>query len=65
MEPYVATVSLEAVKDIERRRLLERIPTFSIGREPADELIAAGRELLRTNPEFNRLLEDLRRSGVK
>ena len=45
----------------ERRKFFNRITTsFALSDEQVDALIAAGGELLRRNPEFQRLLADLR-----
>ncbi len=44
----------------EKRRLFNRIPTsFSLSDEQVDKLIAAGRDLLRANPEYQRFLAGL------
>ena len=44
----------------EDQRFFNQIPTsFSLSEEQVDRLIEAGRELLRNNPDFQRLLTDL------
>lgn len=56
-----------AFRDIapERRKFFHRIPTsFTLTDEQVDQLIAAGGELLRSNPEFRRLLADLGESSI-
>jgi len=46
----------------DRRRSFNQIPTrFALSNEEVDRLIAVGGELLRTNPEFQRLLADIGR----
>ena len=47
------------------RQRLAKVPTgFSLEPAQADELIAAGRALLRDNPDFRRLLEALGGTGA-
>jgi len=44
----------------EEREYYDLIPTsFSLSEEQVDRLILAGRELLRNNPDFQRLLVDI------
>ena len=58
--PYFAQVGFEDIRDPQALRFFNRIPTsFSLTEEQVDRLIEAGRELLRDNPEFKRLLADL------
>ena len=60
VEPYFILIDFHAIKEPERRRFLNRTPTsFSLTDKQVDELIEAGGELLRDNPEFRRLLADL------
>ena len=60
VQPRLVTVALRDVADPVARDRLARIPTsFDLGAEQVDELVAAGRALLRGNPEFRRLLEAL------
>jgi len=48
------------VPDLPLRRFLNEIPTsFALSTEQVDRLIATGRQLLRDNPEFQRLLASL------
>jgi len=43
------------------RRFLNEIPTsFELGAEQVDSLVAIGRELLRNNADYQRLLASLR-----
>ena len=45
---------------LDDRRFFNRIPTsFSLSKEQVDRLIEAGRELLRNNPDYQRLLTEL------
>lgn len=59
--PYFIQVSFSDIDQSDRRVFFNRIPTsFSLTDEQVDNLIAAGRELLQANPEFHRLLADLK-----
>jgi NTE family protein len=58
-------LSFEDVPDALLRRLLNEIPTsFALEADQVDRLIATGRQLLRNNPEFRRLLASLRDPGA-
>lgn len=58
---YFVQLSFEDVPDVPLRRFLNEIPTsFALDKEQVARLIATGRELLRTSPEFQRLLASLR-----
>ena len=60
VEPYFILLDFHGIQDVERRRFLNRTPTsFSLTDEQVDGLIAAGRTLLRDNPEFHRLMADI------
>jgi len=60
IKSYFAQVSFKGVKDPEKRRFFNRIPTrFTLTDEEVDELIIAGHELLRNNPEYQRLITDM------
>jgi NTE family protein len=57
---YFIRLSFEDVPEGPLRRFLNDIPTsLALDNEQVDRLIAAGRELLRNNPEFRRLLASL------
>ena len=57
---YFIRLSFEEVPEGPLRRFLNEIPTsFALSAEQVDKLIATGRELLRNNPEFRRLLASL------
>ena len=59
--PYFIKLGFQQIKKPEERLFFDRIPTsFSLSDEQVDKLIEAGRELLLANPEFRRLLKDLR-----
>ncbi len=62
---YFIELSFRDVEDPGTRSFFNRIPTsFKLSDEQVDRVIEAGRELLRNNAEFRRLLADLaRRSG--
>lgn len=60
VEPYFILVDFDGIQEPPRRRFLNRIPTsFALDDEQVDGLIDAGGELLRNNPEFQRLVADL------
>jgi NTE family protein len=57
---YFIRLSFEDVPDLPLRRFLNEIPTsLALSTEQVDQLIAAGRALLRTNAEFRRLVASL------
>ena len=58
--PYFILLSFDDIKDPERLEYFNQIPTsFHLEDEQVDSLIETGGELLRNNPEFQRLLSDL------
>ena len=58
---YFIRLSFEDVPEGPLRRFLNEIPTsLALDKEQVDRLIATGRELLRNNAEFRRLLAGLR-----
>jgi NTE family protein len=62
--PYFIRMSFEDVSDAPLRRFLNEVPTtFALDPFQVDRLIATGRELLRNNPEFRRLLASLQAQG--
>ncbi|MDM0066092.1 patatin-like phospholipase family protein [Variovorax sp. J31P207] len=63
---YFVRLSFEDVPDLPLRRFLNRIPTsFALDNEQVERLIATGRELLRSNPEYQRLLASLRAEATE
>ena len=61
MQGHLVGVSLRDLTDTELRSRLEAVPTgFSLSPEQVDELVDAGRRLLRDNPEFKALLQALK-----
>lgn len=61
VEPYFVDVALADHPDPEKVAEFNRIPTsLNLSDAQVDALIAAGRLLLRTHPEFRRLLADLK-----
>ncbi len=57
--PYFIQVSFRDIEQPERLQFFTRIPTsFSLDDEQVDRLIAAGRELLHRNPDYQRFLAD-------
>ena len=60
IKPYYIDTNFASTKNREQLALLNAIPTsLSLLNEQVDQLIASGRELLRSNPEFQRLISDL------
>ncbi len=58
--PYFIQLSFNDIKQSDRRLYFNSIPTsFSLSDEQVDRLIEAGHELLRNNPEYQRLIADL------
>jgi NTE family protein len=58
---YFIRLSFEDVPEGPLRRFLNEIPTsYSLSGDQVDRLIATGRELLRNNAEYQRLLASLR-----
>ena len=58
--PYFIQVRFRDIQQPERQRFFNQVPTsFSLTDEQVDELIAAGRELLRNDPDFQRFLAGL------
>jgi NTE family protein len=59
--PYFIHLSFEDIKDPVQRKFFNKVPTsFRLTGEQVDRLIEAGGQLLHDNPEFRRLLADLR-----
>jgi NTE family protein len=57
---YNVRVELMDILHPDDRSFFNQIPTsFSLSDEQVDRLIEAGRELLRNNPDYQRLLKDL------
>ncbi len=60
VDAHFISVDFENLEDPERRRYFKRIPTsFVLTDHQVDELRAAGRQLLRESPDFQRLVEQL------
>jgi len=58
--PYFVTVDFNQIADPEQRHFFNQIPTnFKLSADQVDQLLMAGRELLKANPEFQKLLETL------
>ena len=61
--PYFIRLGFPDLKDEKRLAIINAVPTsFSLTDEQVDVLIQAGRDLLRMNPEFQRLLTDINES---
>lgn len=53
-------LGFQDIEQPKKRRFFNCIPTsFALDDEQVDELIDAGKDLLRADPEFKRLLADL------
>ena len=62
VEPYFILLDFNGIQEAEVRDFLNLTPTsFVLSDEQVDGLIAAGGELLRNNPEFQRLMRDVNR----
>ena len=62
---YFIRLSFEDVPDVSLRRFLNEIPTsLALSDEQVNRLVATGRELLRSNAEFQRLLASLKQDDV-
>ncbi len=65
VEVYDIEVGLRSYPDPSMRKALLAVPTsFALAPVQVDETIAAGPKILEANPEFRRLLQDLRASAV-
>ncbi len=61
--PYFIEVSFEDIKESPVKQFFNKIPTsFFLKDEQVNKLIEAGRQLLRNNPDFQRLLADINNS---
>jgi len=60
VEVYFIVLDFDGIQETQKRNFLNQTPTsFALTDEQVDGLIAAGRELLRNHPGFQRLLRDL------
>jgi len=60
VEPYFVEIDFNSISQPGRRKYFNQIPTsYSLNDEQVDDLIAAGRELLLGNAEFQRFITDL------
>lgn len=60
VEIYLIRISLEELDDEEDQKFFNQVPTsFSLTDDQVDRLIAVGGQLLRDDPEFQRLLADV------
>ena len=60
VEPYFIEVSFKEVPQPQLKLFLNKIPTsFSLTEEQVDTLVKSARELLRTDPDFQQLLNDI------
>jgi len=64
VDAYFIRLSFDQIDDPELRRYINQIPTsFALTDPEVDSIIKAGRDLLRENPEFQRLLRDIAQSS--
>lgn len=62
--PYFIQVGFRDIQEPQRLQFFNRVPTsFSLTDEQVDRLITAGRELLRNNRDYQRLVADLGGTG--
>ena len=60
VDSYFVEIDFSGLLEVERRLYFNQIPTnYSLTEEQVDDLIAAGRELLVSNTEFQRFIKDL------
>lgn len=60
VKDYFIEVGFKSLVEPEKRAFFNRIPTsFSLNKEQADELIKAGRYLLKNHPVYQQLIENL------
>jgi NTE family protein len=60
VDSYFVEIDFNSIPEAERRLYFNQIPTnFSLTEAQVDDLIAAGRELLVGNTEFQRFIKDL------
>ena len=58
--PYFVQLGFGDIEQPEARRFFNQIPTsFKLSEEQVNRLIEAGHDLLRNNPDYQRLLVDL------
>jgi NTE family protein len=60
VRPYFIRVAFRDIEEPKSRLFFNQVPTsFSLSDEQVDRLITAGRELLRNNPDYQRLVAEL------
>ena len=60
VDSYFVEIDFNSFPEAQRRLYFNQIPTnYSLTEQQADDLIAAGRELLESNTEFQRFIRDL------
>jgi NTE family protein len=60
VSPYFIQLGFRDIKQPERRRFFNQLPTsFSLTDDQVEKLIAAGRQILRDNPDYQRFIADL------
>jgi hypothetical protein len=60
VKPYFIEVNFKEVAQPQLKLFLNKIPTsFNLSDEQVDTLISSARELLRADPEYQQLLQDM------
>ena len=61
IKSYFIQVNFESIHDLKKRQLFNNIATsFTLPGDEVDNLVETARQLLRSNPEFKRLVDDIR-----
>ena len=60
VKPYFIQVNFRDIEDLQKQQYFNRIPTsYTLTDEQVDQLIAAGHQLLRKNPDYQRFITGL------
>jgi NTE family protein len=66
LETYFIRLNFSQIKNSDTKYLINQIPTsLTLSDQEVDMVIKAGRDLLRENPEFQRLLNDITKVKIK
>jgi len=61
VKPYFILVDFNSIEDMDKRHLFNNIATnFALPAKEVDSLVGTARSLLRSNPDFQQLLNDIR-----
>ncbi len=62
VEPYFIQIKFTDIKQKQERSFFNRIPTsFSLSNQQVDKLVEVGKKLIIENPEYQRLVNDIKR----